>query len=142
MLQRGIQAAEIKITIIYTYFVISLLMILSQKAVLFSERESYRKAVNRYFLCEAVGHVEERCNRESFEQYSHPILNIAHYTINIIFPAIILLYLINCRTLKSTFMEMKAIKALKSLSTRTRTSKNTSSTTPISQKSCSSCQLD
>ena len=105
-----------KITIIYAYFVVFLSIINSQEAVLFAEEDSYRNAVDSYFLCEAVGHVEGRCSRESFEQYSHPLLEIARYIALTLFPVVVLLYLINCKSLKTKLKEMKVIKVLRSFS--------------------------
>ena len=81
--------AEVKISIIYTYFVVFLLIINSQEAVVFAKRESCRDAVDSYFLCEAVGHVEARCSQESFEQYSHPLLEITRYTALTFLPNVI-----------------------------------------------------
>ena len=103
-----------KITIIYGYFVLFLSILYSQQAVLLAEKDSYRDAVNSYFLCEAVGHVEGKCSRESFEQYSHPLLEIACYIALPLLPIITLLYLINCRSLKATVKEMTGTKLLRS----------------------------
>ena len=115
-LQNGGQAAEVKITIIYTYFVIFTSIINSQEAVVFAERESYMDAVDSYFLCEAVGHVKGKCSRESFEKYSHPLLDIARYISLSLLPVVILLYLINCRSLKVKVKKMKVVRLLRSLS--------------------------
>ena len=101
-------------TIIYAYFVVCFVIIHSEEAILLGEKDSYRDAVDSYFLCEAVGHVKGRCSRESFEQYSHPLLEIIHYLILLFFPIVTLLYLINCRNLKKKAKEMKFIKVLRS----------------------------
>ena len=125
--QKGALVAEVKITIIYTYFVVFLSVINCEEAVLFAERDSYRDAVDSYLLCEAVGHVEGRCSRDSFEQYSHPLLEIARYIALALLPAVVLLYLINCSSLKASVKEMKVIKVLRSFS-----SSQTSSSLPTS----------
>ena len=116
LLQNGVQAAEVKITIIYAYFVVFLAILISQEAVVLAERDSYRDAVDSYFLCEAVGHMEGRCSRESFEQYSHPLLDIARYIALTLLPVAVLLYLINCRSLRAKVKEMKVIKVVRSFS--------------------------
>ena len=105
-----------KITIIYAYFVFFVTILNSKEAVLFAERDSYWDAVDDYFLCEAVGHVEGRCSRESFEQYSHPLLDIARSFALTFLPVVVMLYLINCSSLKANVKEMKFIKVLRSVS--------------------------
>ena len=97
---------------------------------MYAERESYMDAVDSYFLCEAVGHVKGRCNRESFEQYSHPLLEITRYISLTLLPIVILLYLINCESLKAKVKEMKVVKLLRSLS-----SNQASTSLPTSQRS-------
>ena len=134
--QRGGYQAEAKIAIIYGYFMVFLVVMNSQEAVLFSERDSYQDAVNSYFLCEAVGFTPGRCSRESFEQYSHPILDISRYILNMFLPTILLIYIINCKNLKAKVKEVKIIKVLGSFSSKISTTSNsTSSATPISHKS-------
>ena len=126
-MQKGKQAAEVKITIIYVYFVIFLLFKNGESAVSISQRDSYEDAVDSYFLCEAVGHVQAKCSREPFEQYSHPLLKIMSCMSVAFMPAAILLYLINCSNLKAKVKEMKAIKALRSLSSTTPNTANSRS---------------
>ena len=120
-----------KITFIYAYFVVFLLIINSQKAVLLSERDSYRDAVNSYFLCEAVGYVPGRCSRETFEQYFHPLLSISREIINTFMPALLLLYLFNCNTLKENMKKMKVLKTLRSLSSGRSTSESSTVTKEV-----------
>ena len=121
-----------KITIIYIYFVIFLLLINSQDAVFISQRDSFMDAVNSYFLCEAVGYVPGRCSRETLEQYSHLLMKIVRHIMHIFLPTILLLYLINCRNLKANVKEMKVIKVLRSVSSRgpTTSSKSISTSRP------------
>ena len=127
------QRAEAKISFIYVYFLIFHLLVKTYEAILLSERDSYRDAVNNYFLCEAVGYVPGRCSRETFEQYSHPILKISSNIMSFFLPFIMVLYLFNCRALQAKVKEIKAIRTLRSVySRRLATSKNTSNTTPMS----------
>ena len=125
------QRAEAKISVIYVYFVIFLLIIKTQEAVFLSERDPYRDAVNGYFLCEAVGYVPGKCSRETFEQYSHPALNISENIISSFIPSVMLLYLFDCRALKAKVKESKVIRTLWSVySRRSAISSNISNTTP------------
>ena len=126
-LQRVGQKAEAKISFIYVYFVIFLSLGKTLHAILLSERDSYRDAVNSYFLCEAVGYVPGRCSRETFEQYSHPTLSILHTIMNFSSPFIMILYLINCRALKAKVKESKAMTALKSSYSKRFTTSSSSS---------------
>ena len=82
---------------------------------MFAERESYMDAVDSYFICEAVGHVKGRCSREAFEQYSHPLLEIARYISVTLLPVVVLLYLINCSSLKVKVKKMKVVRLLRSI---------------------------
>ena len=116
--------------IIVTYLVVFLVLLNIQDAVLIAEQDSLRDAVNLYFLCEAVGHVPGKCNRESFEQYSHPLLNIVFYVASFFLPAVMLLYLINCRLLKEKVERTKFIKTLRFFSERKSTAKLTNISGP------------
>ena len=125
-------SANTKITIIYAYFVIFLLFVKYQRAVLISERDSYRGAVNSYFLCEAVGYVPGRCRQETLKQYSRPLPTTACKIVNIVLPTLFLLYLFNCTTLKARVKEMEVIKMLRCFSSRGSTNQNkTVITTPM-----------
>ena len=130
-MQRVGQRAEAKISVIYVYFVIFILLAKTHDAVLLSEKDSYKNAVNSYFLCEAVGYVPGRCSRGTFEQYSHPTLSISRNLMSFLLPFIMVLYLFNCRALQAKVKEIKVMRTLRSVySRRFAVSNNTSNATP------------
>ena len=118
ILQRKQCTAEMKIVTVFTYFMIYLILINSYSALFTAEFEPLRNAINSHFLCEAVGYVPGRCSRESFEQYSHPLLNIAVYIGTMLLPVVHLLFIINCRVLKEKIEKLKVIQSLKSTSSK------------------------
>ena len=117
-LQRVGQRAEAKISCIYVFFVIFILLSKTHDAILLSERDSYRDAVNSYFLCEANGYVPGRCSRETFEQYSRPTLSIFRTVMRFFVPLMIVLYLFNCRALKAKAKKINAVRTLRSVCSR------------------------
>ena len=112
--------AELKITIVYTYFLLLTWSVLCLDAVYVAEQDVLEEAITSYFLCEAVGHVPGRCSRETLEQYSHPLLNIAIYNILSFFvPIVNLLFVINCRSIRESIKKLRIVQTLRSVSSRT-----------------------
>ena len=112
-LQRKGHIAEVKITIIFAYFLVFLLLVNSRGAVYIAEGGSFKDAANSYFLCEAVGYVQGKCSRESFEQYSYPLLDITFYITALFLPIVPLLHLINCRILKESIEQLTIVKIIR-----------------------------
>ena len=52
-------------------------------------------AIQAYFLCEAVGHVDGKCSRESFEKYLAPPLDALFYIATTFLPFVFLMFVIN-----------------------------------------------
>ena len=129
-LQKQNYVAEGKIMIIAVYLVVFLVITLSRDAVYISGRASFEDAVNSYFACEAVGYFPGKCDRESFERFSYPLLcvNIAFYITNLFLPAVVLLYLINCRSLRERFKKRKML-ILKAVATKSSTNSTTNTET-------------
>ena len=112
--------AELKITIVYTYFMLVTWFLFCLDAVYAAEKDVLEEAINSYFLCEAVGHVPGRCSRETFEQYSHPLLNVAIHNILLFFvPIVNLVFVINCKSIKEGITRLTIVWRLKSVSSRT-----------------------
>ena len=112
--------AELKITIVYAYFMFLTWSLLCLDAVYAAEKEVLDNAITSYFLCEAVGHVPGKCSRETLEQYSHPLLNIAIYNILVLFiPIVNLVYVINCRSIREGITRFRIVWTLRSVSSRT-----------------------
>ena len=133
-MQKRARTAEGKVMIIVAYLVAFLVLLNIQDAIFIAERDLLEDAVNSYFLCEAVGHIPGKCSRESFEQYSHPLLNIFFYITNFFLPAVMLTYLINCRMLREDLEKIKVIKTLRSISGRTSANLINTTGTPSSQR--------
>ena len=114
-LQQRQRTAEVKIVLIFSYFMAYLVMLHIRIAVFVAEFESFQSATNSYFVCEAVGYVPGRCSRESFEQYSHPIIQISLYILTLLLPTTNLLFIINCRVLREKVAKLKIIQSLQSL---------------------------
>ena len=93
-------------------------MVLCQEAVTLAWKESFRNETNRYFLCEAVGHMPGRCNQDSLKKYSHTfsLMNCIYYTMTAIVPVVNLIFIINCRVVKEAVKGLKVAKALKTIS--------------------------
>ena len=129
-MQKQNYVAEGKIMIIAVYFIIFLVVTLCRDAVYISGRAPFEDAVNSYFACEAVGYVPGKCDRKSFEHFSYPLLcvNIAFYITNLFLPAVVLLYLINCRSLIERFKKQKML-TLKAISTKSSTNSTTNTET-------------
>ena len=108
--------------IIAVYFIIFLVVTLSTDVVYISGRAQFQDAVNSYFACEAVGYVPGKCDRESFERILYPLLcaNMAFFITKLFLPAVVLLYLINCRSLTERFKKQKML-TLKAISTKSST---------------------
>ena len=125
-MQKQNYVAEGKIMIIAVYLVVFLVVTLCRDAVYISGRALFEDAVNNYFACEAVGYVPGKCDRESFEHFSYPLLcvNITFYIITLFLPAVVLLYLINCRSFAERFKKRKML-TLKAVLTKSSTNSTT-----------------
>ena len=132
-LQKKNYVAEGKIMIIAIYFIIFLIVTLIKDAVYVSGRAAFEDALNSYFACEAVGYVPGKCDRDSFEHFSYPLLSthIAFYITNLFMAAVVLLYLINCGCLIERFKK-RCCYMLKAVSTRPST--NFTTNTEMSNK--------
>ena len=73
-----------KITIVFAYYLIFLLVLLCQEAVMLAWKESFRNEANTYFLCKAVDHVTGGCSKDSLKKYSHTFIqmNCIFYIMN------------------------------------------------------------
>ena len=112
--------AELKITIVYVYWMMLSWSLFALDAVYAAEKDVLEEAITSYFLCEAVGHVPGRCSRETFEQYSHPLLNIAIYNIPYVFiPIVNLVFVINCTAIRESTKRLSIVWRLKSVSSST-----------------------
>ena len=131
ILQKKWCIAELKILVVLSCFIISLIVRNGHAAVIIAEFEPFRNAINSHFLCEAVGYVPGRCSRESFEQYSHPLLNITVYIMALCLRTVNLLFIINCRVLKENIQKVKLLQSVTSSSLKT---KRKSSLTDLSQQ--------
>ena len=111
-LQQKAYKAEMKLTIVYAYFLIFVLMGNFQEAIRIVWRESFKNATNSYFLCEAVGHVPGRCSRETIEQYSYQysLLNCLTNIMAFFIPVVNLMFVINCRIVRERTRKLKIMK--------------------------------
>ena len=112
ILQKKRCIAELKIIVVLSCFIISLVVRNIHAAVNIAEFELFRNAIDSHFLCEAVGYVPGRCSRESFEQYSYPLLNITVYIMALSVRTVYLLFIINCRVLKEKILKMKLLQSV------------------------------
>ena len=111
--------AEMKLAIVYTYYMFACWSALCLDAVYIAEKTLLEEAVKRYFLCEAVGYVPGRCSQETFEQYSHSLLDMAVYSLLMFFgPIVNLVFLINCRSMRECVRRLTNMQRLKSGSPR------------------------
>ena len=113
-LQRRVHTAELKILIVFAYFLIFFILVNCRDALHIAENASFRDTVGRYFLCEAVGYTPGRCNREELEQFVYPLLNITFYIMAFLLPVVNLMFVINCRILKEQVKELSLLRSLKS----------------------------
>ena len=119
-LQRRGQTAELKIMIVFAYFLMFLILVNCRDALYVAQRESFRDAVSNYFLCEAVGYVPGKCSREALEQFTYPPLSITFYAMAFLMPVVFLLFVINIRTLKEQVEKLPLIRSWKSQSSSTQ----------------------
>ena len=111
--------AELKLAIVYTYYMFVYWFALCLNGVYAAERTLLEEAIKRYFFCEAVGYVPGRCSREMFEQYSHSLMHMAVYSVLGFFaPIVNLVFLINCRSIREGVRRLKNIQRLRSSSSR------------------------
>ena len=129
--QRKSCEAECKVIIFFIFLLVFLLALICQDAVIAAWNESYRNVTKSYFLCEAVGHVPERCSREPIEQYSHvfSLMNCIYYIMNASNPIIYLIFIINFRIAKEGFLRLKVVQSFKTSSTKSSQPSNLSDLT-------------
>ena len=117
-MQRKSCEAEFKIIIFFSYLLVFSLVVFCRDAITLGLKESYRNLTKSYFLCEAVGHVPGRCSREPIEQYSYVIsmMNCIYLMMNAFYPMIYLMFVINLRIVKESFLRMKVVQSFKTSS--------------------------
>ena len=115
MQHRG-RTAELKIMMALTYYLIFLVVAVSQTSLFNAQIESFREAVTSYFLCEAVGYVPGKCSREALEYFTHPLLDITLNVMIIFLPCSFLIFVINFSIVKEQVEKLPLIRSLKSQS--------------------------
>ena len=115
-LQHKVYQAELKITIVFAFYLVYLFVVLCEQAVVLAWKDSFRDETNAYFLCEAVGHTPGRCNLDSLKEYSRvfSVLNIIRFIVDGFIPASQLMFVINFNVIKKTVQGLGVVKALKS----------------------------
>ena len=84
-----------KVLLILAYLIVLTSVIIARSGITALFEEILWSSIRDYFLCEAVGHVEGKCSRESFEKYLTPLLDGLFYIMAALFPVVYLLFVIN-----------------------------------------------
>ena len=102
--QKEVLRAKVLLMLAYFIVLISVLIAISGITVLFEE--VLWNSIRDYFLCEAVGHVEGKCSRESFEKYLAPLLDGLSYVTSGLFTVVYLLFVLNLEHIVSRVREI------------------------------------
>ena len=110
--------ALLKIMIVFAYFLLLVLFVISRESVYLAKKDAIIDAIDKYFLCEAIGHVPGRCSREFFEQYSYLGLDFMFYFIILLLPIVNLVFLINFTLLREKLSKLNCGKLLSTFRNR------------------------
>ena len=84
-----------KVVVILAVFIVMTSVIMARAGVNALFQDAVWSSIRAYFLCEAVGHVKGKCNRESFEKYLAPSLDALSYIVLACIPVVYLMFVIN-----------------------------------------------
>ena len=112
-----------KVLLILAYLIILTSVIIARSGITALFEDELWSSIRDYFLCEAVGHAEGKCSRESFEKYLAPLLDGLFYIMAALFPVIYLLFVINLEKIFARVREIVHIHSTKTtkLSSTTET---------------------
>ena len=91
--QKGV--LRTKVLLILAYLIVLTSVIIARAGFTTLFEDILWSSIRDYFLCEAVGHVEGKCSRESFEKYLAPSLEAVTYIMRAFFPVVYLMFVIN-----------------------------------------------
>ena len=103
-----------KVLLILAYFIVVIAMLIARSGINELFEEALWSSIRDYFLCEAVGHVEGKCSRESFEKYLAPLLEGLLYIMVGLFPVVYLLFVVNLEQIFARVKEIVHIHCTKS----------------------------
>ena len=97
-----LNTAEKKILVVVISFFIFGVYTQVEDAILLANNEKFFEALTAYFKCELSGHVPDKCDRNEFEQYTHPYVSTISFVFLGLLPISILTYTLNIEKVKQS----------------------------------------
>ena len=110
-----------KVLLILAYDMVLISVILARSGITTLFEDELWSSIRDHFLCEAVGHVEGKCSRESFERYLAPLLEGLFYIMAALFSVAYLLFVINLEQIFARVRKIVRIHSTKSTKLRSTT---------------------
>lgn len=99
--------AEMKIVFIFLSFLILGIFILCLNRYLKSREDEFFSALTQYFTCEAFGHVEGKCDRNTFTKVYNPVMFSVLYIFMGLIPLSILNFVLKWNSVKTAGVTMR-----------------------------------